>query len=100
MPIRKPGGKWARNNQEKADLHAGHLESIFQPNESHDNQMAELNCLTIVPPKDISIVHISSKEIIREVNCLKMKKASGFDFITVRMLKELPQRYHEKKTSF
>jgi 16S rRNA C1402 N4-methylase RsmH len=30
-PIRKTDGKWARNNEQKAQRFAEHLEQIFQP---------------------------------------------------------------------
>ena len=30
-PVRKTDGKWARNNEQKAQQFAEHLEQIFQP---------------------------------------------------------------------
>jgi hypothetical protein len=33
-PIRKTDGKWARNNEQKAQRFAEHLEHIFQPHGS------------------------------------------------------------------
>jgi hypothetical protein len=32
-PIRKIGGTWARNEQDKAEVYAQYLESVFQPND-------------------------------------------------------------------
>ncbi|KMQ87932.1 reverse transcriptase [Lasius niger] len=91
-PIRKPDGKWARSNQEKADLHANYLEKIFQPNESQDRYTAELDAPAEVLQEYTPINHISPKEILDEICRLKLKKAPGFDLVTVRMLKELPHK--------
>jgi hypothetical protein len=35
-PIRKEGGKWARNDEQKAERFANHLEKIFQPHEEQE----------------------------------------------------------------
>ena len=87
-PIRKPDGSWARCDQDKANLHASHLENIFQPNPTSDN----LALIHSYIKDNISIRHISPKEIENEIKLLKNKKSPGFDQINVQMLKELPPK--------
>lgn len=86
-PIRKQDGIWARNSQEKADLHTD-LENVFQPHFHSD-----VPDLVSEESREItSIKYVFSKEIQKEINCLKSKKAPGYDSITIRMLKNLPDK--------
>lgn len=42
-PVKRVDGSRVRGNQDKANLHADHLESVYQPYESLEENMAELD---------------------------------------------------------
>lgn len=58
-PVRRVDGSWVRGNQDRANLHADHLESVFQPHESLKENMAELDQDVDDSKEDINISHIS-----------------------------------------
>jgi len=87
-PLRKPGEQWARSDEEKAELFAQHLSTVFQPNEmsSHINMAADMlpeQAIKLVTPKEIRW------EIDRNMN---PRKAPGIDEITANIFKELPKK--------
>lgn len=87
-PLKKTDGTWAKDNKDKAELFADHLEKIFQPNEINSN-----SCLVedyIVD--DSTIALFTQKEIYQEIKSLKSNKAPGFDLITAEIVKELPRK--------
>ena len=60
-PLRKPDGNWARDNKQKADAFANHLENTFKPNSMHttnkinllqENQEHEV--INFVTPKEVA----------------------------------------------
>jgi hypothetical protein len=58
-PIRKTDGRWARNNLEKANTFAQHLENRFCPNPGPDtlpvlSSNDYLDKIPLVPPKEIA----------------------------------------------
>ncbi|KMQ87434.1 rna-directed dna polymerase from mobile element jockey-like protein [Lasius niger] len=87
--IRKQNGSWARNNQEEAYLHANHLENVFKP---HNSSTADYVLTMEENNVNVPIKPIFPKEIERVIKCLNSKKASGFDLVTVHMLKNLPSK--------
>ena len=89
QPIRTTSGNWARSDLEKANVLAYHLEKVFQPNEMTDINPA---------PTEMdgpAIKDFTSKEIIFAINKLNPppppRKASGIDFIMVKILQEIPK---------
>ena len=57
-PLEKPRGQWARSDEEKAELFAQHLATVFQPNEMSSNIDMAVNMLPeqaikLVTPKEI-----------------------------------------------
>lgn len=96
-PIKKPNGEWARDDHEKADVFASHLEKIFQTHESQENgenrtlgENSEEDIISLTSPKEVS------EEIKKNIN---PKKAPGFDLITGEILKQLPRRGIVKLTN-
>lgn len=85
--IKKNSNAWARSNQEKADVHADHLEKVFQ---SHLRQTAEEKFVIRDCDNDISITPVLPKEVWETIKHLNAKKAPDHDLITAQMLKELP----------
>jgi hypothetical protein len=81
----------ARNDIEKAELFAAHLSKVFTPDENHRDQEIE-DDITTLPQNILPIKLLSPKEIKEEIGFLNIKKASGIDKITAKMMKELPKR--------
>ena len=87
-PLRRLDNSWARSNQEKADLHADHLENVFKP---HPGQDEEEELIPTMPPNTI-IPPVSPKEVGKQIEILNSKKAPGYDMITAEILKQLPPK--------
>lgn len=89
-PIKKANNTWARDNKDKAEAFADHLEKTFQPDECP----VDYETLHFKANEDTrKIQAISPKETMHMINkCMNPKKAPGYELITVRILKELPQK--------
>lgn len=94
-PIRKTNGKWAKSEEEKAIRFAEHLEQIFQPNESCYEETLIID--TVQDNEDIK--QTTTRELMREIKNIKLKKAPGFDLITGEILKQLPKKAIVKLTN-
>ena len=83
-------GSWSRNNEQKALRFAEHLENIFQPNPTENNEV-----LSDVTQQDsVEIPLTSPAEVKREIKMnINPKKSPGFDLITGQILKELPRKW-------
>jgi hypothetical protein len=95
-PIRLADGKWARDYKEKAQAFANHLQTVFQPFPSAitDEQEAEITEFIEAPFQlDLPIKPFKLNEV-KEIlqNKLDPQKAPGWDLITGRILKELPDK--------
>lgn len=92
-PIRKTDGSWAKNSKEKAETIAQYLVNVFKPFPSNGNcednihETLEAPYQMSLPVKSVKLSEI--KKIIKTVN---PNKAPGFDLITGRILKELPEK--------
>jgi hypothetical protein len=88
-PIRKGQGDWARENKQKADLFAEHLEEVFTPNDMQNNNDLEEIHNNITE----EITPVTPREVAEEIESnLNPKKAPGFDLITGQILKRLPRK--------
>lgn len=87
-PIRKVDGIWARNNSDKAETFAEHLESRFISNLG-SNELPELRSNDY----EDMIPLVTPKEIAEEIRTnLNSKKAPGFDMITGTILKKIQKK--------
>jgi 16S rRNA C1402 N4-methylase RsmH len=83
-PIRKTDGKWARNNEQKAQRFAAHLKQIFQPLGSQEEK-AMITEDIVQENEEIKLATTTEvKNVIN--NNINPKKASGFDLITGEVL--------------
>ena len=92
--LRKDSRNWARNNQERADAFAEHLQNRFQPNPG-------LDTLPELQRSDHSdtISLVTTSEVAEEIRYLNSKKAPGFDMITGMIFKKLQNKGLVKLTT-
>jgi hypothetical protein len=92
-PLRTHLGTWANSNFDKARAFAHHLSEIFQPHPS-DNLPADdeafMKLLEIPYQLEPPVPRFRSTKIQIIINSLYCKKSSGYDLITVLILKSLP----------
>lgn len=88
-PIRNRDGNWARNNKEKTEIFADHLDEIFRPNNITSDLCEEIQDIRI---RENPIEPFTQREVDEEIKCLKSKKAPGYDLITAEVLKQLPKK--------
>jgi hypothetical protein len=89
-PIRKTDGKWARNNEQKAQRFAEHVEHIFQ---SHGSQKGKEMITEEIVQENEEIKLVTTTEVKNEIkNNINLKKATGFDLITGEVLQQLPKK--------
>jgi hypothetical protein len=96
-PVRKKDGKWARNNEQKAQRFAKHLEQIFQPL-GRQEEKAMITEDVVQENEEIKLATTTEfKNVIN--NNINPKKAPGFDLITGEVLKQLPRKAIVKITN-
>jgi hypothetical protein len=88
-PIRREGGSWARNDEQKAKLFADYLEQIFQPDEQQSRNEDQL----ILSEENEEIPLVTPKEVANKIRRnINPRKALGFELITGEILKQLPRK--------
>lgn len=95
-PIRTENG-WAKDNKQKADAFASHLEKIFQANEQQiQNELLQAEA----EREDEEIKLVTPREVAKEIKeNINPRKAPGFDLITGEVLKQLPRKGIVKLTN-
>ncbi|PNF15162.1 hypothetical protein B7P43_G14817, partial [Cryptotermes secundus] len=95
-PIRTPQGGWARNNKEKAKVFAEHLTQVFQPHPTElksDEEEKIQQFLESPYPLEYPLKPFKNNEIKNIISSnLNPKKAPGYNLITGKVLKELPEK--------
>lgn len=92
-PLRRPDFSWAKTDEEKAEMFAQHLETVFQP---HPDVKDPDFCVSVAnhlsEPFQLSLppTPFQKEEIHRTIQKLPANKAPGFDLITAKVLQELP----------
>jgi hypothetical protein len=93
--LRPSQGTWARSNVEKARAFAERLANVFQPHPSENQPEEEgaLIQLLEIPyhpePLINRLIRAEGQEVI---NSLNLKKSSGYDLISGKILKELKKQ--------
>jgi len=92
-PLRNEDGNWDRSDYEKAVTFANHLQRVFLPHPyegTAEHEAEVMRTLAEPPSQEISVGKFRKTEVIAAVKKLNHKKAPGYDLITGRLLKELP----------
>ena len=95
--IKTDNGNWTKNKAEKAETFAYHLSDVFKPLPRNMSQEEER--MLLENQKSISISTCSNQglrsikksKVLRSIQNLKFKMAPGYDLITPKVLKELPE---------
>ncbi|CAH2106803.1 unnamed protein product [Euphydryas editha] len=90
-PIRRMDGSWAKSDSEKGEAFAHHLAKVFLPNPSKANSKELTDFLDQPYQLDLPIERIKKSEVIETIKNLKQNKAPGYDLITAKVLRELPE---------
>ncbi|KAL1139174.1 hypothetical protein AAG570_009234, partial [Ranatra chinensis] len=93
-PLRHPDNSLARSDEDKAQLFANHLRSIFQPSLNH-TLFIHTKCKNILTPRLPLILPLSPftpSEVTYAIQHLPRKKSPGYDLITGEILRHLPRR--------
>lgn len=92
-PIRKQDNTWARTDQQKVTTFADHLTKVFQPNPSQSptTEADTAKFLNIPHQMSLPIKNTNQREVEKIISELNIKKAPGFDLITGKVLRELPE---------
>lgn len=92
--MRKADNTWAKSDSDKANTFAEHLSGIFTSNPNEEgrevmNRVSELlsQALTL----DLPIKKFFENEIRTAIKNLDLRKAPGYDLITAKILKKLPE---------
>lgn len=85
-PLKSLSG-WARTDEEKVKVFASHLASTFMPHDIDTPLTPDPN-----PTAGNPIKYIAPLEVKRFIDKLNPHKAPGFDHITARLMRELPNK--------
>ena len=88
-----PPGPWAKSDKKKAELFAEHLSEVFSSHNNEQDQEVEQDLATPIQSQE-GLKAFNLKEIKDEIKMLTpppQKRQQILDFITARMLKELPK---------
>lgn len=93
-PIRKKDNTWAKNDSERVETFAEHLHEVFVPNsfQGDSKKMDEvLHLLNRTHQLDLPISKFTKSEVTQVIRKLNQHKAPGYDLITAKILRELPE---------
>lgn len=92
-PLKASTGTCSRTDREKADVFAEHLSNVFQPILSTNSPGKSNDFLSSPAQMDLPIRKTTCNELRTLIkNLPNRKKAPGFDLITSKILKELPNK--------
>uniref|UniRef100_A0A224X7Z3 Putative reverse transcriptase n=1 Tax=Panstrongylus lignarius TaxID=156445 RepID=A0A224X7Z3_9HEMI len=94
-PLRSIDDTWAKSAQEKAELFATHLSSVFIPHlDIQDLQhTTEVNAELDAPlPLSLPPKAFTPTQVKQTINNLPKKKSPGYDLITAQVLHQLPKK--------
>jgi hypothetical protein len=92
-PLRTDKREWANSDTQKANVLAEHFANVFKPYNSEMTKEEEkeiLHALETPGQLETPVKKFKLAEVRSAINQLPPKKAPGYDLITGRVLKELP----------
>ncbi|GBP97132.1 Probable RNA-directed DNA polymerase from transposon X-element [Eumeta japonica] len=92
-PLRKPDGSWARSDHERVDAFAEHLTNVFKPHPYEgppEHEKMVMECSREAAAESTMPKKYTTKEVRRVIQKANTKKSPGYDLITNKILKELP----------
>jgi hypothetical protein len=92
-PVRTSQATWVRSNADKAHAFAEHLADVFQPHPSEnepEEEEALIQLLETPYQLEPPINCLKRAEVQEVINSLHLKKSSGYEIISGKILKELP----------
>jgi len=93
--IRKQDGRWARSDEEKAEVFAVHLSKVFErhPHEiTIDEKKKLLTDTNISAQVTVAVMPFTVNEVRAAIRVLNPKKAPGYDLITNQVQQKLPEK--------
>lgn len=92
-PLQRNDGTWAKTDAEKAILFAEHLSEVFTPNTDSGSSKIDTVLESLSASHQLSppIAKFTKKEVCSVINKLNINKAPGYDLITGKIMKELPE---------
>ena len=95
-PLNDPNGILAVSDNDKANLFGNHLSKIFTPHPNINPDPEHLNTinnfLNSPLPMNLPAKHTSPNEVKQIISKLKIGKSPGYDLISNKMLKHLPNK--------
>jgi hypothetical protein len=94
MPLKKEDNSWTKDDKEKANLFATHLEKTFQPHPDQQHIFNEEITQRLTSPLQLSLPPELFKlyDIKNSISSLSTKKSPGYDLITNEILQNLPEQ--------
>ena len=94
-PLRKEDGSWAVSDEEKSELFAHHLSSVFKPftnftNTEHETMV--LNTLDIPLQLTLPPPSFTPSQVALQIKQLPKRKAPGYDLITAEAIQQMPKK--------
>jgi hypothetical protein len=93
-PLRTDGGEWLKSDTQKANVLAEHFANVFKPYNSEMSEEEEEQEILHAPETpgqlETPVKKFKLTEVRAAIKQLRPKKAPGYDLVTGRILKELP----------
>lgn len=93
-PLKKDDGSWIRSDKDKSAAFAKHLSEVFTAHDclSPSTEVTVSSLLKIPHQLDPPIKKFTNTEVRAAIKTLKISKAPGYDLITAKILRELPNK--------
>jgi hypothetical protein len=94
LPLRTAAGDWAKSDTQKVHVLADHFAHVFQPYDSKISEVEEqkISHPQVAPSRlESPTKKFKITEVWAAIKHMRTKKAPGYDLITGRILKELPE---------
>lgn len=92
-PLRRNDGTWAKSDEDKAKLFAEHLSGVFTPNlDMGSSKTKEIidGLSEAYELENEDFKEVTQSEVKSIIRKLDINKAPGYDLITAKIMKELP----------